>query len=263
MSNFEIFLYSLVQGITEFLPISSSAHLYFLEDVFLWESFGVTFALSAHLGTLLAVILYKGNFITSTLKNIIYHKKDYDFLLFIIISVMPIIFVGGIISFFFNNYYGPNLLIIGIASITGGIILELADRHNIFRIPEKKMLSSKLAIFVGFFQILSLIPGMSRSGTVITALRIYNVNREKSMSLSLLTGIPVQIVACSYILFFTSELGTEITKILFFIFIISFFSALVSISFIFSWIKRFSFSLFVIYRIFLGLVILTYIFFYK
>ena len=258
MQFLEIFIYSLIQGLTEFLPISSSAHLYFLEEVFHWTNKTVLYALAAHLGTLIAVLYYQRNNIYILLKNSLYFKDEFQYLICILISSFPVIFIGAIASLFFSNVYDSILIIIGTASIIGGVFLDISDNYK----PNKKSNSKityKIAILTGLFQTLALIPGMSRSGTVITALRICSINRYESIKFSLLTGIPILIVASLYSIYKLTELDRNISYTFFFISFISFTSALFSIKFILSWIKRYSFRLFAIYRIIFGLVIYMYL----
>ena len=258
MQFLEIFIYSLIQGITEFLPISSSAHLYFLEELFNWKGQGVLYALAAHLGTLIAVLYYKKKYIFSLLKNSLIFKSELKYLICILVSCVPVVIIGAIISLFFENVYESMLLVIGTASIIGGFLLDFADKYK-----EKEKFNTavtyKISFLVGFFQILALIPGMSRSGTVLTALRMCYIKRQESIKFSILTGIPILFIASFYSFYTLSISDNSITYNFFLISIISFFSALLSIKFIVSWVNRYSFRFFSVYRIIFGLAIYFYL----
>lgn len=260
MQFLEIFIYSFIQGFTEFLPISSSAHLYFLEDVFNWTNNGVIYALAAHLGTLIAVVLYQKNNIYSLMKDS-FLKNNTSYLVYISIASLPVILIGAIISIFFNDIYKSNLIIIGTSSIFGGILLDFSDKYKESH-KIKKELTFQMAIITGIFQIFALVPGMSRSGTVITALRLCSLNRNESIKFSLLSGIPILMVASLYSFYELSNKDENISHIFFLISILSFFSALFSIRFIISWSKNFSFRIFSVYRIIFGILILFYLVYY-
>ena len=112
---------------------------------------------------------------------------------------------------------------------------------------------------MGVFQILALIPGMSRSGTVITAMRFLGINRKLSVTFSLLTGVPVLLAACTFGIYKIVNLSNLNFIKLSLIITISFFSALITIHFFYKWIERFSFRIFSIYRVLLGTLILLYL----
>ena len=259
MKSLEIFIYSLIQGVTEFLPISSSAHLYAVENLFDWEIEGLTIALAAHLGTLLAVIFFEKNFLVKSFYSIFKNKERNEFLL-IIVCVLPVLLVSFLIIIFFKDNYKFGIITIAISSIIGALLMDFSDTKKI-KTRKKDQLSLKDAIFIGFFQTLALIPGMSRSGTIITGARFLGYTRLFSVKISLLTSIPVISLASCYGLFeiFVSnqKIYFDFIYITFFTFICAFFS----IKFIIRWIKYFSFRVFSIYRILFGifLIISVYI----
>jgi len=258
MQFLEIFIYSIIQGFTEFLPISSSAHLYFLEDLFNWTNNGVIYALAAHLGTLLAVVFYQKNNLYSLIKDSSFTKKNTTYIIYIFIASLPVILIGGIVSLFFSDIYKSKLIIIGSASIFGGLLLDFSDRYKQSS-KIKKKISFQMAVITGFFQILALIPGMSRSGTVITALRLCSLNRNESIKFSLLSGIPILMVASLYSFYELNNTNENISYAFLIISFLSFFSALFSIKFIFSWTRRFSLRIFSVYRIIFGILIFIYL----
>ena len=195
--NLEIILYSIIQGLTEFLPVSSSAHLYFLEKFYKWEDIGVIFPLAAHLGTLIAVIVHQKNKIFRIIMIDIIEDSNYILIKIIIISILPTLIIGILLATILSKYYNFSLLVIGISTIIGAMLLEISDRKKCNSINLSD-LSYKKSVFIGFFQTLSLIPGMSRSGTVITAMRFLGIDRKTSISFSLLSGIPIIFAACTF-----------------------------------------------------------------
>ena len=247
MENIQIFIYSIVQGITEFLPVSSSAHLYFIQDIYNWEDSALLLAIGAHLGTFLAVMAFNR-------KLFINFKENHLFLLALLAS-LPVIFTGGLIGLLGYDSFKSNLYIIAFACIVGGVLLELSDNKK----KNKNEITFRDSIIAGMFQILALIPGMSRSGTVITAMRFLGINRKLSITFSLLTGIPVLLAACVFGIYKIANLSNLNFTKLSFIVIISFFSAIITIHFFYKWIEKFSFRIFSIYRVLLGILILLYL----
>ena len=250
MENIQIFIYSIIQGITEFLPVSSSAHLYLMQNFYNWEDNALLLALGAHLGTLLAVLVFNRKLFINLKKN--------HLLVFALSSSLPVIFLGGLIALFKYDSFQSNLYIIAFACIIGGILLDLSDNNN----PQKKKknkIALKDSIIVGMFQILALIPGMSRSGTVITAMRFLGINRKLSITFSLLTGIPVLLAACSFGIYKAINLTNLDFIKLSLIITVSFLTAIITIHFFFKWIEKFSFRIFSIYRVLVGMLILLYL----
>ena len=247
MENIQIFISSIIQGITEFLPVSSSAHLYLIQDMFNWEENALLLALGAHLGTFLAVMTFNRKLFINFKKN--------NLLPFALIASMPVIFTGALIGLLIYDNFKSNLYIIAFACIVGGVLLELSDNKK----KKKNEISFRDSIIVGVFQILALIPGMSRSGTVITSMRFLGMNRKLSITFSLLTGIPVLFAACIFGIYKVVNLSNLDFIKLSFIVIISFFSAIITIHFFYKWIERFTFRIFSIYRVMLGILILLYL----
>ena len=247
MENIEILFFSIIQGITEFLPVSSSAHLYFIQDIYNWKDNALLLAISAHIGTFLAVIVFN--------RKIFINFKESHLLPFAIAASLPVIFIGGVIGLMEYESFESNLYIIAFACIIGGVLLELSDNKK----KNKNEIIFKESIIVGLFQILALIPGMSRSGTVITAMRFLGINRKLSITFSLLTGIPILLAASVFGIYKIINLSNLDFLKLSFVVIISFFSAIITIHFFYKWIEKFSFRIFSIYRVLLGLLILFYL----
>lgn len=249
MENIQIFIYSIVQGITEFLPISSSAHLYFMQYFFNWKDNALLLAIGAHIGTFLAVVIFN--------RKLFFNFKKNHLLVFALTASLPVIFAGGLIGLFGNDSYNSNLYIIAFACIVGGILLDFSDNYK--KSINKNEITFRDSIIAGLFQILALIPGMSRSGTVIMAMRFLGINRKLSITFSLLSGIPVLLAVCLFGVFKAVNLNNLDFIKLFFIITVSFLTAIVTIHFFFKWIEKFSFRIFCIYRILLGILILSYL----
>ena len=250
MENIQIFTYSLIQGITEFLPVSSSAHLYLLQNIFKWTDNALLFALGAHLGTFLALVFFNRKLFITFKKN--------NLLIFALISSFPVIFLGGLIGLYGFDSFKSNLFIIAIACILGGILLDFSDNFN-KQNKNNNTIQLSDTVIIGIFQILALIPGMSRSGSVITAMRFIGINRRLSLEFSLLSGLPVLFAACCFGVYKAIDINYSDLLKLFIIVLISFLTANLTIHFFFRWIKKFSFRIFSVYRVLLGIFILIYI----
>ena len=255
-----IIILSLVQGITEFLPISSSAHLIIIPEFFLNIDSSRGFDVSLHFGSLLAVIYYLKKDLMKIISDTMYLKIDNEGFIILknlIISTIPVIFVGFLVHI--NNFdIIRSIEVIGWTTLIFGILLGLADR-NLKVVKYFKSLNLKDALVIGIAQILAIIPGVSRSGIVITAGLYMGFSRFDASKYSLLLSIPVIIAATTlesinlFIekgFFFNNEMVMGI--------ILSFCVALITIRLFMNWINKTSLKIFVAYRIMLGILILIY-----
>ena len=255
-----IIILSLIQGITEFLPISSSAHLIIIPEFFLNIDSSRGFDVSLHFGSLLAVIYYLKKDLIKILLDTIFLKKDNEGFIILknlIISTIPVIIVGFLVHI--NNFdIIRSLEVIGWTTLIFGILLGIADR-NLKVIKFFKNLNLKDALAIGIAQTLAIIPGTSRSGIVITAGLWMGFSRFDASKYSLLLSIPVIIAATTLEsinlflekgFFFNNEMIMGI--------ILSFFVALITIRLFMKWINKASLKIFVAYRIMLGILILVY-----
>ena len=258
MIYIEITLYSLIQGITEFLPISSSAHLLILEQIFQWDSLGRTLAISAHLGTLIAVLFYLKKelleLITELKKN-----SNVKFIINLIIMTIPILFSGLLI---FKNLDNSllTLKIVALACIFGGLILYLVDIFIKNSNKTIKELNYFESIIIGILQIFALIPGTSRAGSVITGARLFQINRTEAAKLGLYTGIPT---ISGAVILETSWLISNYQNydLIYLVLIVSLSGtfAYFTIKVLIKWLKTKNFLPFFLYRLFLGIIILIFI----
>ena len=245
----EVFILSTIQGITEFLPISSSSHLILISNYINFENQGLSIDISLHIGSFLAVIFYFKNDIFNFIKN-----KDLFFKIFI--SSIPVMLIGYFLVKFNLIDQLRNVKIIGWTTIIFGLLLFISDKFKVKNSIESDF-TYKSAIFIGIFQIISLIPGVSRSGITISAARILKFNRFDSAKISFLLSIPT-LAAVSIFglrnLIISEDLKFSILNLIsiFFSFIFSF----ITIKFFLKYIKNFSLNIFVIYRVALGIIIL-------
>ena len=247
----EIFILSIIQGITEFLPISSSSHLILVSQYINFENQGLSIDVSLHIGSFFAVVVYFKKDILNFVKN-----KDLFFKIFL--SSIPVMFVGFIIVQFNLIDQLRNIKIIGWTTIIFGILLFFSDKFETNKTINNNF-NYKSAIFIGFLQVLSLIPGVSRSGIAITSARVLKFNRYDSAKISFLLSIPT-LAAVSLFglknLIFSEDLNFSILNLI--SIILSFIFSFITIKYFLKYIKNFNLNIFVFYRIILGIVLLLY-----
>ena len=246
----EIFILSLVQGITEFLPISSSSHLILISDFLDFKNQNLSIDVSLHIGSFIAVLSYFYKDILNFFDNKILFFK-------IFISSIPLMIIG-----FFLVETGfvekiRNLKIIAWTTVIFGFFLFLSDKFKLEKNIEKNF-TMKSAIFIGLFQVLSLIPGVSRSGIAITASRLLNFKRVDAAKISFLLSIPilgaVSLFGLKNLIFSENSYFTVSNLIAIFF---SFLTSLITIKYFLIYIKKFNLNIFVYYRILLGLILLA------
>ncbi len=247
----DVLILSLVQGITEFLPISSSSHLILFSRFMNFENQGLTIDVSMHIGSFIAVLTY----FYRDIFNFIENKK---LLLKIIISSIPIIIVGVILikTNLIDNL--RSLKIIGWMTLIFGLVLFVSDKFKIQK-DIKKDFNLKSAIIIGLFQVLSLIPGVSRSGITITIARLLKFKRYDAAKISFLLSIPTLGVVSIYGLnkvISSNDYSFSLLNI--YSIILSFIFSLVTIKYFLKYLKNFSLNIFIIYRILLGFIILFF-----
>lgn len=253
----------IIQGITEFLPISSSAHLILISVITGWSDQGIFTDIAVHVGTLGAVIVYLFSYIKRIFIDLFSNKKDSLhknnlWLIKIIIATFPALLVGFFIYEFLLSYL-RNLVVIGWASIIFGILLFFADKKN-QSIKKWENLKIWEVIVVGFFQTLAFIPGASRAGVTITAARFFSVKRDSAAIFSMLLSIPIIFASLFLSLLDLYSTGTELIKLTqpFIAALISFFTALLSINLMMKILQFTNFNFFIIYRIILGITLLMF-----
>lgn len=255
-----VIVLAIIQGITEFLPISSSAHLILVSEFSDFQEKSLIIDISLHLGTLLAVIVYFRSDIILILLSF-FKTNDYSQKILgknILIATIPIIIIGGLIYSTEMINMLRNIQVIALATIFFGIVLYFADIKKSHALKNINQISFKDAMLIGFFQVLSVIPGTSRSGITYTAGRILNISRYDAAKFSMLISVPTILISASIpIMEFIKSPNTD--QIIFSVvgFFISFIVAYISISILLNWVKNHSMKIFVIYRIIFGSLLLT------
>tara|TARA_Y100000590_G_scaffold11374_1_gene13960 strand:- start:665 stop:1432 length:768 start_codon:yes stop_codon:yes gene_type:complete len=254
ISNYlEIFILSIVQGISEFIPVSSSAHLIIFSNIINFSNKSLIFDVGLHLGSLLAIIIY----FKKDLLNISQDKKLFNLLL---IGSIPLILVGyifystGIISTF------RNLKVIAWTTLIFGILMYFADTFKVKKNIEKD-LSIKNILIIGLFQILAIIPGVSRAGITITAGRFLKFDRYDSARISFYLSIPALFGASVLSLKDAVYENLDFNFLLIISIILSFIFSYLTIKYFLIYTKKFSLKFFVIYRVILSMIIFLIIYY--
>ena len=251
--NIEIFILSLIQGVSEFLPVSSSAHFVLFSEYYEFNNQNLLIDISLHLGSLIAIIFY----FRRDLFNFVQNKS---FLIKIILGTIPIIPVGYILYKTELINFLRSLEVIGWMSLIFGILLYISDKFEITKKIDTDF-TNRSAIIIGLFQVLALIPGVSRSGITITSGRLLGFSRFDSAKISFFLSIPT-LGAASLLGIYniykegSAELNFLAIIAVIFSFIFSYFTIVLFLSFI----KKFSLNVFVIYRIILSLFILAVVY---
>ena len=247
----EVFILSIIQGVTEFLPISSSSHLILFSNYLNFNNQNLSIDVSLHIGTFLAVIIYFNKDILSFIKN-------KDLFIKIFISSIPVMLVGYFLVELNLIEKLRNIKIIGWTTLIFGILLLISDKVEVKKNIDKDF-NYRSVIFIGILQILSLIPGVSRSGITITAARFLKFDRYDSAKISFLLSIPTLGAVSFFGLKNVISSGDINFSIISFISIfLSFIFSFITIKFFLKYIQKFSLAIFVIYRIVLGIILLTF-----
>lgn len=255
-------LLALIQGLTEFLPISSSAHLIFPSALLGWEDQGLAFDVAVHLGTLLAVITYFSKDILAILKGWGLHvarrqnSEEARLGWMLLLATLPLVVCGLLLEDIVDTYF-RNTTIIATTTIIFALLLWLADK--MFKGSGKlQQLSWQRYLFVGLAQVLALVPGTSRSGVTMTAALFCQLNRREAARLSFLLAIPA--IAGASILLFFDLLGSDSVNWLelAYAMLLSGMIAFLCIHYFLKLIVSVCYMPFVIYRLLLGAVLIIF-----
>ena len=249
LSSVEILILAAIQGISEFLPVSSAAHLVLVAKYYEFQNQNLLIDLCLHLGSLIAIIFYFRN-------DLFHFIKNRNFLIKILIGTMPIIPFGYIIYKTGLIDHFRSLKIIGWSSLIFGVLLYISDKVKFSKKIEND-LTNKSILIIGLFQVLSLMPGVSRSGITITSGRLLGFNRIDSAKISFFLSIPT-LAAASLLGVYNiyAEGSTELNFLAIIAVVFSFIFSYFTISLFLNYIRKFSLNAFVIYRVIFSLIIL-------
>ena len=259
MFELQYFIIGIVQGFTEFLPISSSGHLVLVSELTSWQDQGLFTDVAVHVGTLLAVIIYLRSHISSLIKSFFsFQINQNDNLIKVIIATIPAVVVGFFI-FDFVQLYFRDIKVVAVTSVVFAALLFVAD-HIKMKISSWQKMTYVQAFIIGLFQVLAFIPGASRAGVTITGARFLGFDRSSSAIFSMLLSIPIilaSLVLTSFDLLSNTESNLNLYQSLFAA-IVACITALVSIKIMMQIIQRSNFNIFIIYRVLLGFILLYF-----
>ena len=260
----QIIVLALIQGVTEFLPISSSGHLILVPALTGWPDQGVLTDMVTNVGSLLAVIIYFWRDVVSMFRGLLdaaQRRTTYNsnLLLNVAIGTIPIILVGIVMKLTHLDDHIRSATLVAVNAIVFGILLYLADAFGLLRNTVRD-LNWKSALMIGGAQALSLSPGTSRSGITMTAGRALGMVRPEAARFSFLLSIPANAAASILIIGDALKSGVSLSGPVILTGVLTFFIALGTISFLMRLLRSMSFLPFVIYRVILGGAILGLIY---
>lgn len=257
-------LLGVVQGLTEFLPISSTAHLRIIPSFFGWGDIGASYTAVIQVGTMTAIIIYFWKELISMIRSFFSSLKSKDFkskdtrlFLMIILGTVPIVIFGFLLKDLIRHQF-RNMYLVASSLIFFSIVLYIADRYTKKTVTMDKLKYSD-SIIVGLFQALALIPGASRSGSAISGSFFRDMTREDAARFSFLLSIPAVLLSGVFELFsqrHTLLSGEDAIVSLLIATIVSGVVGYWSIWFLISYIKKHSLLLFVVYRVLFGVLII-------
>lgn len=259
---FQVTILAVLQGATEFLPVSSSGHLILPSLLFAWHDQGLTFDVAVHVGTLFAVLIYFKDelqrLVFALILSVFQRKNSEDSkLAWMLLAATIPAGLSGLLLASQVEQYSRSLILIGVTSIGFGLLLFVSDRFG----SKQRTLADmnwKTALLIGFSQVLALIPGTSRSGVTMTAALFCNLDRAAAVRFSFLLAIPI--ITASGLLRGIQLLQAETESVEWFVLLYAIFiSAVVAylcIRYFLQLIERFGFLPFVIYRVLLGIALI-------
>lgn len=258
MTTFQAIVLGLIQGLGEFLPISSSGHLVIIPDLLGWQYQGLTFDVLLHGATLIAILIYFWKDWMKIIKDGLSEPKSQDgrMLWLLALATVP----GGLAGLFLNDLAETTLRapwLIATALIIFAVVLWLADRKA--SSAQTAALSVRTALIIGFAQALALVPGVSRSGITITAALFLGFSRSDAARISFLMATPI--IGAATVLALRHLTLSEITLPLLCGFLAAGISGWAAIAFLMKYVRTRSYVIFAVYRIALGLLILGTVFF--
>jgi undecaprenyl-diphosphatase len=256
----QIIVLAVVQGLTEFLPVSSSGHLALLPMFTGWPDQGLPMDVAAHVGTMFAVCIYFWRDLWAMLVGVfrfLKGKRDPGARLAFQIIVATIPVLGA--AYAFEKYVGDavrQMTVIGWATLIYALVLFVVDK-TCMTIKRVEHASYVDVLLIGCAQILAFVPGTSRSGITMTMARLLGYERPEAARLSMLLSVPTIAAGGVWVMMEISKTeNTSLGQDAMIGMVLSFIAGLVAIAFMMAWLKRSAFTPFVIYRVILGTVVL-------
>ncbi|NHK29483.1 undecaprenyl-diphosphate phosphatase [Parvularcula flava] len=262
MPILQLIILAIIQGLTEFIPVSSSAHLVLAHYLVPgWQDQGPLIDIAAHVGTLGAVMIYfrkeTGQLVTGGIDTLRFRdSQERTLFLLLALATIPLVIAGGLLFVLDATWLLRDPLIIGMAFIGFGILLWIADRPK--PEPADNTLSIRKVVLIGLAQALAVIPGASRSGVTITAARFLGMSRPEAARFSMLLSIPAILISGAVV--FLDILGGEATATAtdaVIVVILSFLAGYAAIYLFMKMTERMSFTPFVIYRLIVGAILIA------
>ena len=261
MDLLNLIVLAVVQGVTEFLPISSSAHLILVPQLMDWQDQGLAIDVAMHIGTLVAVMAYFHGEVLRMIRgglNLVAGRPDGDtrLLLQLALATIPVVIVGFLLRDIVATTFRSPLLI-ATTTIGFGILLWIADRKGDTSERALAGMTYRDALLIGVFQAIALVPGVSRSGITMTAGLFLAFSRTEAARFSLLLSIPTTMAAGllgGLELWQSGDSALQADAL--YAAVLAFFAALLAIWGLMAWLRRASFTPFVVYRLALGAFLL-------
>jgi len=264
MTILQAVVLGVVQGLTEFLPVSSSGHLIVFPQLFGWDVSSRTFDVAIHVATLGAIIVALWSDVVGLVTGVVSgDKKQRKLFGLIVLATIPAIIIGGLFGKYFESI--TSMVVIGISLIVWGVILYLAERYSFRRdrhVEKAEDITFREAAAIGLMQVLAFIPGTSRSGVTMSTGLFAGLSRDAAARFSFLLAIPAIAGAGAVTMLHVLQAGLDVpVASLVAGFIAAFVSGIFAIRFLLAIIQRWSFAPFAIYRVVFGLLLLGVVIF--
>lgn len=258
MSIFEALILGIVQGLTEFIPVSSSGHLLIFHEIFGTDEGTLAFDVALHIGTLVALMLYFRKDLWQLARNVFAHNKEGNLARLLLVATVPAAVVGLLLKDFIDTQL-RSLVVVATGLLVVGIIMLLVDRIAQNRQSKDKEITNKQGILIGFGQALALMPGVSRSGASITTGLLVGLDRRTATRFSFLLAIPITAGAIFGMLLFEGATLAGEGLSLYAGMIASLFAGLFAIKFLLAVIGKVGLKPFALYRIILSAIVFMFI----